>query len=119
MVCVVLQLEKLYVKLWMRLHSCVPEQVEPIEGASVARAAWTGVTLWDTSTLASLRSAPAGPQQPAAVRLGLCYGMQIAETHSNAGRDSCPGDLAVSDSMHICICDPRCVCPTYAQRCLC
>ena len=109
----------MHVQVWLWVHSCVPEQVEAIEASSIARAAWTGVTLWDTSAHASLRSAPAGPQQPAAVRLGLCYGMQSAETHSNAGRDSCPGELAVSDSVHICVCDPRCVSTTITQRCVC
>lgn len=112
MLCAVLQIRTVCVQLFLRLHSCVPEQVEAIEASSIARAAWTGVTLWDTSAHASLRSAPVGPQQPAAVRLGLCYGMQSAETHSNAERDSCPGELAVSDSMHICVCDPRCVSAT-------
>ena len=86
-----------------------PEQVEAIEGASGTRAAWTGVALWDTSAHASLRSAPAGPQQPAAVQIGLCYGMQHADTHSNAGRDSCPDEPAVLDTLHISVCDPRCV----------
>ena len=103
------------VQLCLWPHSCVPTQVEAIEATSVTRAAWTGVTLWDTSAHASLRNAPAGPQQPAAVRLGLCYGMHSAGTHSNAGCDSCPGELAVSDSVLICVCDPRCVTAIYCN----
>ena len=103
----VLQLERTHVQLW--LDGCVHGQVEAIESASGASAAWTGVALWDTSAHASLCSAPAGPQQPAALRLGLCYGVQSAATHSMAGQESRPGEVAVLDSVLIRVCDPRCV----------
>ena len=97
--------------MWSRqwLYRCVHGQVEAIQTASASSASWTGVALWDTSAHASLCSAPERPQQPAALRLGLSYGVQGAPTHNAAGREGSPGEVAVSDSVALRVCDPRCI----------